>query len=273
VRVDTPPLLRHYRDKVAREEPWGPGAVVEAEPDGKVLPRRRRARAEGTRDRMGKLAGPSPKMRTSEKGSCQNNQAAESSSDGGYLSSPNSLTACPRSATSFAESAMRQLDLNAEHADEELGPRHLFFQTGIRADELVDAASAPPRFKMQFTVTGQTRRVKTGDAPPLGKVVEVNGKSLALFRHGKKFFAIRSKCCHEGGPLAEGDIEDIVSENGERRPCVVCPWHGWKFDLKSGTCVHLAEYRQEVFSCRVVLNEIEVGFENFDSAAFCELDF
>ena len=34
-----------------------------------------------------------------------------------------------------------------------------------------------------------------------------------------------------GGPLHLGDVEEL----GEARlPCVVCPWHSWKFSLQSG---------------------------------------
>jgi nitrite reductase/ring-hydroxylating ferredoxin subunit len=32
-------------------------------------------------------------------------------------------------------------------------------------------------------------------------------------------------CLHVGGPLAEGLVED---------GCVVCPWHGWTYDLATG---------------------------------------
>jgi len=32
-------------------------------------------------------------------------------------------------------------------------------------------------------------------------------------------------CSHIGGPLSDGPLED---------GCVICPWHGWAFDLSSG---------------------------------------
>ena len=34
-----------------------------------------------------------------------------------------------------------------------------------------------------------------------------------------------------GGPLQQGDIEDF---DGELR--IVCPWHGFEFELKTGKC-------------------------------------
>lgn len=58
-----------------------------------------------------------------------------------------------------------------------------------------------------------------------GRVVEVNGRKLALFNAGGRFYAIDNACKHRGGPLAEGDVY------GTR---VVCPWHGWEYDFSTG---------------------------------------
>ena len=57
------------------------------------------------------------------------------------------------------------------------------------------------------------------------RVVEVNGRKLALFNAGGRFYAIDNACKHRGGPLAEGDVY------GTR---VVCPWHGWEYDFSTG---------------------------------------
>lgn len=58
-----------------------------------------------------------------------------------------------------------------------------------------------------------------------GRVVEANGRRLALFNAGGRFYAIDNACKHRGGPLAEGDVY------GTR---VVCPWHGWEYDFSTG---------------------------------------
>lgn len=62
------------------------------------------------------------------------------------------------------------------------------------------------------------------------KSVTVSGQDVALFHHGGKITALCGTCPHKGGPLAEGDIE--VGADGVRR--VVCPWHGWQFDIATG---------------------------------------
>lgn len=58
-----------------------------------------------------------------------------------------------------------------------------------------------------------------------GQLVIVDGDEIALFRVDGQFFAVENRCPHRGGYLAEGMIREKV---------VVCPFHGWSFDLASG---------------------------------------
>lgn len=64
--------------------------------------------------------------------------------------------------------------------------------------------------------------------PGQGRMVTVNGRHVALFRLGDEFFAIDNLCLHRGGPLCEGPIE---------RDVVTCPWHGWSYEIRTGTMV------------------------------------
>ena len=58
-----------------------------------------------------------------------------------------------------------------------------------------------------------------------GKVVEVNGKAIAVFNCDGAFYAIDNTCKHQGGPLGEGELEGTT---------VICPWHGWTYDVTTG---------------------------------------
>jgi nitrite reductase (NADH) small subunit len=64
---------------------------------------------------------------------------------------------------------------------------------------------------------------------PLGraKAVAAGEKRIAVFHTQQGIFAVDNTCPHRGGPLAEGDV--IGDE-------IVCPWHLWGFDLRSGLC-------------------------------------
>lgn len=72
-----------------------------------------------------------------------------------------------------------------------------------------------------------TRVAKTADVPAgSGKLIEAGGRQIALFNAGGKFFAIDNTCKHRGGPLAEGELDGTT---------VICPWHGWEYDITTGT--------------------------------------
>jgi nitrite reductase/ring-hydroxylating ferredoxin subunit len=43
------------------------------------------------------------------------------------------------------------------------------------------------------------------------------------------YFALDGACLHAGAPLAAG----ILREGN-----IVCPWHGWEFDCKTGCAAH-----------------------------------
>ena len=71
-----------------------------------------------------------------------------------------------------------------------------------------------------------TKVAETSDIEPgQGKVVEAEGKALALFNCDGRFYAIDNTCIHRGGPLGEGELAGTV---------VTCPWHGWQWDVTTG---------------------------------------
>jgi nitrite reductase/ring-hydroxylating ferredoxin subunit len=57
------------------------------------------------------------------------------------------------------------------------------------------------------------------------KAVEVAGEKVCVANVEGKYYAIGNVCTHVGGPLAEGTLEGYEVE---------CPWHGSKFDVRSG---------------------------------------
>lgn len=51
---------------------------------------------------------------------------------------------------------------------------------------------------------------------------------VAVFRVEGRLYAIDSACVHEDGPLGEGSLAGAV---------VTCPYHDWRFDVRSGACL------------------------------------
>ena len=85
--------------------------------------------------------------------------------------------------------------------------------------------------------------------PGHSKVVSVNGKELAIFNIHGKFFAADNACPHEGGPLGEGDIEENI---------VVCPWHGWRFNIEDGKSLTVPGKAAKTYKVKVKGNDIFV---------------
>jgi nitrite reductase/ring-hydroxylating ferredoxin subunit len=100
-------------------------------------------------------------------------------------------------------------------------------------------------------MAGFVKVATTGDrTPEQGKMVEVNGKKIALCNLEGSFYAINDTCTHRGGPLSEGEIE------GEQ---VTCPWHGALFNTKTGEVLGPpARTGVASYSVRVEGTDIEV---------------
>lgn len=56
----------------------------------------------------------------------------------------------------------------------------------------------------------------------------IRGRKLCVAIIGGKVVATSDRCTHNGESLGKGKINFA----GE----VVCPWHGYRFDLKTGRC-------------------------------------
>jgi nitrite reductase/ring-hydroxylating ferredoxin subunit len=64
----------------------------------------------------------------------------------------------------------------------------------------------------------------------VGYIARAGRKSVVLFRVNGEVFAMGRNCPHWGGPMDEGRIST-------KRMEVECPWHRFRFDLKTGACV------------------------------------
>lgn len=80
-----------------------------------------------------------------------------------------------------------------------------------------------------------------------GMVLEVEGKEVALFNAAGTFHAIDNVCRHQGGPLGDGSLEGTT---------VMCPWHGWEYDVTTGSCLTNPNARQAKYMVKVEGNDI-----------------
>jgi nitrite reductase/ring-hydroxylating ferredoxin subunit len=95
------------------------------------------------------------------------------------------------------------------------------------------------------------RATNASEVPPgTGRLVNLKGKEIALFNVEGTFFALDNACPHEEGPLAEGDIEGHE---------VTCPWHGARFDVRTGEVLCAPAFADvERYNVRVTGDIVEV---------------
>ena len=66
----------------------------------------------------------------------------------------------------------------------------------------------------------------TAELPPGSKkLLDIDGRAVALFNVARSLYAIDDVCTHDGGPLAEGELDGCEIE---------CPRHGARFDVRTG---------------------------------------
>jgi nitrite reductase (NADH) small subunit len=94
-------------------------------------------------------------------------------------------------------------------------------------------------------------RVSKKDEVPAGNVREfaIEGKAVCVANVDGKLFAINNVCLHRGGPLGQGELNGKV---------VTCPWHGWQYDVTTGTLVNNPTVGVETYPIEVRGDDIFV---------------
>ncbi len=75
---------------------------------------------------------------------------------------------------------------------------------------------------------------------------------IAVFNIEGLFYAISNSCIHKGGPLSKGFLDGDI---------VTCPWHGWKYSVKTGESSHeggdsVNSYEVKIIEDKIFVNSI-----------------
>lgn len=80
--------------------------------------------------------------------------------------------------------------------------------------------------------------------------VETETATVALFNVAGRIYALDNCCPHAGGPLGEGTLDGATVE---------CPWHGWRYDVRTGLRPENPEIAVACYEVRVEGEEIKVA--------------
>ena len=115
------------------------------------------------------------------------------------------------------------------------------------------------------------RVARLDEIPPGGRrLVSLAGKELGVFNCAGRFYALLSRCAHQGGPLCEGPIvpEVVAGQETDWEPFVRaetgilrCPWHGLEFEIATGRCLSNPRWRARSYPVHVEGDEVWVDIE------------
>ena len=81
------------------------------------------------------------------------------------------------------------------------------------------------------------------------KVVLAGNREIALYNIEGKFYATDNTGLHKGGPLGDGELAGNI---------VVCPWHGWEFDVTTGENKGDAEMKVACFEVQLKDEQVQI---------------
>jgi nitrite reductase (NADH) small subunit len=99
---------------------------------------------------------------------------------------------------------------------------------------------------------------------PGRKIIGFPRFEVAVFKLGGDFFAYLNHCPHMGGPACQGKIiakvDEVIAEDrtskgmafSKTRMHVVCPWHGFEFDIRTG--IHPGNPRARLRKMKVAVD-------------------
>jgi len=81
------------------------------------------------------------------------------------------------------------------------------------------------------------------------KAVRLKGKPVLLLRVGGEVYGVSNYCPHEGCSFQGGILNGYT---------LMCPCHGWKFDIRNGQYQEIPQVKLSCYRCKVENGKIMV---------------
>jgi nitrite reductase/ring-hydroxylating ferredoxin subunit len=86
------------------------------------------------------------------------------------------------------------------------------------------------------------------------KIFQCGTHKVALFHYNNEITAIANACLHKAGPLGLGLVERKYDGL-----YVTCPWHGWEYNIKTGSAPPGFKDQQAVYEVKIEGDDILVS--------------
>lgn len=113
---------------------------------------------------------------------------------------------------------------------------------------------------------GKLDDLKDGDY----RIVAIDKFEVGIFHINGKLVAYENRCPHYDGPVCQGKIFNRVEEVISDEKChvglrfgkelhIVCPWHGWEFNLETG--IHPGDKYMKLRKVKVEVRDGDIYVE------------
>ena len=111
---------------------------------------------------------------------------------------------------------------------------------------------------------------KASDLKPGERLlVEISGLTIGVFNVEGTFYALHDRCPHVGGALCHGPLTGTTLPSIEREYVYAnegrilrCAWHGWEFEVESGTCLSDAKIKARTYNVSLENGDVIVDLSS-----------
>jgi nitrite reductase (NADH) small subunit len=129
--------------------------------------------------------------------------------------------------------------------------RHRLRRAGVPPALPTDSSAVLKSNFLKGFMANFTKLTTQSELPPEGEAKEfpLGDKVICVANVNGTVSAMDNVCLHRGGPLGQGVIE------GDK---LVCPWHGWQWDPKTGQAGHNPAAKVAVYPLKVENGDVMI---------------
>lgn len=116
-------------------------------------------------------------------------------------------------------------------------------------------------------------------APGERRIVPAGGRGgIGVFNVGGRYYALRNRCPHKGGPLCLGRLrphvtaDEVYSVEHREKQVLKCAWHQWEFDLATGRALYDPELRVKTYRVEIEAGKVILYLDGPESPVSVEGD-